>query len=311
MKSLAFLFPGQASQFVGMGKDLFDTYEVARLRFEEASEVVGVNLSKICFEGPEETLKQTFITQPAIFTHSVIVAELLEMNGIRFSATAGHSLGEYSALVAAKAFDFSTGIQLVAKRGALMQADCERTPSTMAAVVGLPVEILNEVCQEAGGIVVPANFNSPGQIVISGETDAVRRAMDLAKSRGAKIVKELQVSGAFHSPLMATAAKELSSSIDSVTIQEPICDIYPNVTGKVTRDPETIRKCLKEQVTSPVLWSDTIFAMRSNGIEQFFEVGPKNVISGIVKSIDKNLPIQTVGTVLEIEALMKQIGNFL
>lgn len=302
MKSYSFLFPGQASQFVGMGKDLFEKYDSAKRRYLEANEVVGVDLATISFEGPEEELKQTYITQPAIFTHSVIVAELLEQNGYLPIASAGHSLGEYSALVSAKAISFSTALNIVAQRGALMQTDCNRVPSTMAAIVGLQLELLQQVCQEAGGIVVPANFNSPGQVVISGDTESVRKAMELAMSRGAKIVKELQVSGAFHSPLMATASSQLASMIDEAMIQEPICDVYPNVLGKATRDPSVIRDCLKRQVTSPVLWSDTIESMRQKGIECFLEVGPKNVLTGILRSIERSIQIQTIGTVDEIQA---------
>lgn len=306
MKRYAFLFPGQASQYVGMGKDFYERFPIAKDRFEEASEIVGVNLAKVCFEGPEEELKQTYITQPAIFTHSVIVSELLKDAGIMPIATAGHSLGEYSALVASNSLPFSVALKLVSKRGFLMQQDCNRVPSTMAAIVGMSLEDLKQVCQDAGGIVVPANFNSPGQIVISGEKDAVHRAMDLAKSRGAKIVKELQVSGAFHSPLMANASAALASYIDEVTIQEPICDFYPNVTGTATRDPQVIRDCLKAQVTSPVLWLDTILSMQSSGVENYLEVGPKNVILGILRSIDRSIPIQTIGTVSELETFLQQ-----
>ncbi len=305
MSEFIFLFPGQASQFVGMGKDLFEQYPHAKTRFDEASEVVGADLAKLCFEGPEEELKQTRITQPAIFTHSVICAEALLNRGIKPVATAGHSLGEYSALVAAGALDFSVAIKLVATRGALMQRDCEAKPSTMAAVVGLQPDVIAKVCADAAevGIVVPANFNSPGQTVISGEVDAVRKAMELAKAAGARIVKELQVSGAFHSPCMNAASAGMVEPLNAASIHIPSCDVYPNVTGKATRDPEEIRRCLKAQVTAPVLWSDTIANMRAVGLAAFLEVGPKNVIQGIVRSIDKGIDIKLAGTIAELEAI--------
>ncbi|MDK9698778.1 MAG: ACP S-malonyltransferase [bacterium] len=306
MSEYVFLFPGQASQFVGMGKDFIGQYPHAKERFTEASEILGVDLLKVCIEGPEEDLKQTRITQPAIFVHSVIAAERLLERGITPVAVAGHSLGEYSALVAAKAFDFGTGIRLVALRGKLMQADCEANPSTMAAVVGLQPDQILQVCADAKdtGIVVPANFNSPGQTVISGEVPAVLRAMELAKAAGARIVKQLQVSGAFHSPCMNSAAVGMQLPLDDAIIKAPVCDVYPNVTGKATRDPEEIRRCLKAQVTAPVLWADTIANMRANGLMRFVEVGPKNVLQGILRSIDKGIDIQLAGTVTELEALL-------
>lgn len=305
MSNNVFLFPGQASQFVGMAKDLFDAYPHAKLRFEEASEAVGVDLKQICFEGPDDDLRQTKITQPAIFTHSVIAAEVLLERGFTPLAVAGHSLGEYSALVAAKALDFSTAIKLVALRGKLMQADCEAKPSTMAAVVGLQPEQVFAVCEEAKqfGIVVPANFNSPGQTVLSGEVDAVRKGMEIAKAHGARIVKELQVSGAFHSPCMASAAVGMQQPLDEAKINTPICDVYPNVIGKATRDAEELRRCLKAQVTAPVLWSDTIANMRNAGLAAFIEVGPKNVLQGILRSIDKSIDIKLAGTVVELDAI--------
>ncbi len=306
MSNYVFLFPGQVSQFVGMGKDVFEKYPNAKTRFAEASEAVGVDLAKVCFEGPEEDLKQTKITQPAIFTHSVILAEILLSHGIKPVATAGHSLGEYSALVAVGALDFATAIRLVALRGKLMQADCEAHPSTMAAIVGLQPEQIRQVCEDAksAGIVVPANFNSPGQTVISGEIDAVRKAMELAKAAGSRIVKELQVSGAFHSPCMNTASVGMQKPLDEAKISAPSCDVYPNVTGKATRDAEEIRRCLKAQVTSPVLWSDTIANMRTAGLSAFLEVGPKNVLQGIMRSIDKTIEVKTVGTLEEINAIV-------
>ena len=301
MSEYVFLFPGQASQFVGMGKDLFDQFPNAKLRFAEASEAVGADLAKICFEGPEEELKQTKITQPAIFTHSVIVSEIL-LSRITPIAAAGHSLGEYSALVAAGALEFATAIRLVALRGRLMQADCEAHPSTMAAIVGLQPDQITSVCDEAKsmGIVVPANFNSPGQTVISGEIEAVRKAMELSKAAGARIVKELQVSGAFHSPCMSNAASGMQKPLDQAKISIPICDVYTNVTGKATRDPEEIRHCLKAQVTSPVLWADTIANMRNAGLAKFLEVGPKNVLQGILRSIDKSIEVKLMGTAEEL-----------
>ncbi|MBI3194646.1 MAG: ACP S-malonyltransferase, partial [Ignavibacteriae bacterium] len=257
MHNLAYIFPGQGSQYVGMGKDLFEQNEQACAMFNQADELLGVSLSKICFEGPEEELKQTKNTQPAIFLHSVVLSSLFGNQDV--AMVAGHSLGEYSALVYAGALSFEDGLKIVRLRGELMQRAGELQPGTMAAVVGLESNILESVCLEASaeGIVQCANFNSPGQIVISGSIPGVKKAMELAKSRGAKLVKELVISGAFHSPLMEYAVEGLSKALDAITMNDATIPVYANVTAKPVTKATEIRQLLKDQLTKPVRWEES------------------------------------------------------
>lgn len=279
----AYIFPGQGSQYVGMGKDICEQFPIAKKYFDEADSILGFSLSKICFEGPEEELKQTKNTQPAIFLHSIAVWNLLKPDDA--AMVAGHSLGEYSALVAAGAISFSDAIKLVRLRGELMQKAGEENPGTMAAIVGLDAKVVGEVTCTAypDGVVQAANFNSPGQIVISGSVSGVRKAMELAKERGAKLVKELVVSGAFHSPLMQPAKDKLKDALDKVAINDTKIPVYANVTAKPTQRADEIRNLLFEQVTSPVRWEESIVNMAADGATKFVEVGPGKILQGLVK----------------------------
>lgn len=281
--SVAYIFPGQGSQYVGMGKDLCEQFPEAKKYFDEADAVLGFSLSKICFEGPEEELKQTKNTQPAIFLHSVALWNLLKPSDA--AMVAGHSLGEYSALVAAGAISFVDAIKLVRLRGELMQKAGEENPGTMAAIVGLDPNAVNEITKTASeaGVVQPANFNSPGQIVISGSVAGVRKAMELAKAAGAKLVKELVVSGAFHSPLMQSAKDKLKDALDKTTIHDANVPVYANVTAKPVVKADEIRRLLFEQVTSPVRWEEIVVNMSADGAAKFIEIGPGKVLQGLVK----------------------------
>ncbi|HOJ05611.1 MAG TPA: ACP S-malonyltransferase [Bacteroidota bacterium] len=298
----AFLFPGQASQYVGMGKDLVERHVRARELFERANDIMGTDLMRICFEGPAEELTQTRYTQPAIFVHSVAVAEL---SGVTPDMAAGHSLGEYSALVVAGALSFDDGLRLVKKRGELMQEAGTRSPGTMAAVIGAEPALVDEVCAEAAasGIVQAANFNSPGQIVISGSVSGVDAAMELLKARGVRIVKKLPVSGAFHSPLMQYAQDELGAVLEQTPINDARFPVYSNVTAEAERDATTIRANLLAQVTSPVLWENSMRNMIRDGLSRAIEMGPGNVLQGLLKRIDGNVTCATVGTADELAAL--------
>jgi len=282
---VAYIFPGQGSQYVGMGRDLYDQFPEAKKYFDEADAILGFPLSGICFNGPEEELKQTKNTQPAIFLHSMALWNVLKPTDA--AMVAGHSLGEYSALVAAGAMSFSDAIKLVRLRGELMQKAGEENPGTMAAVVGLEPNVVNEICRiaSADGIVQPANFNSPGQIVISGSVPGVRKAMELAKERGAKLVKELVVSGAFHSPLMQSAKDTLKEALDKTEIRDANIPVYANVTAKPVTRADEIRRLLFEQVTSAVRWEETIATMAADGAMKFVEIGPGKVLQGLVKRI--------------------------
>jgi [acyl-carrier-protein] S-malonyltransferase len=298
---IAYIFPGQGSQYVGMGKDLYEQFPIAKKYFDEADSVLGFFLSKICFEGPEEELKQTKNTQPAIFLHSVALWKLLKRTNA--SMVAGHSLGEYSALVAAEAISFADAIKLVRLRGELMQKAGEENPGTMAAIVGLDASVVGEVTKKASevGIVQAANFNSPGQIVISGSVAGVRKAMEFAKERGAKLVKELVVSGAFHSPLMQSAKDGLKEALDAVAINDAKIPLYANVTAKSVQRASEIRTLLLEQVTSPVRWEETVNNMVAGGATKFIEIGPGKVLQGLIKRTVASAEILGIDKALEVK----------
>jgi [acyl-carrier-protein] S-malonyltransferase len=284
----AYVFPGQGAQFTGMGKDLFDNHSVAREMFKKADKILGFSITDLMFTGTDEDLKQTRVTQPAIFLHSTILASVLG-NSFKPDMVAGHSLGEFSALVANKTLSFEDGLQLVSKRALAMQKACEMTPSTMAAILGMDDNIVEEVCASIKEIVVPANFNSPGQIVISGSNEGIDIAIELLKEKGAKRAIKLAVGGAFHSPLMEPAKLELEAAIKSTLFNRPICPIYQNVNAKPSIDPETIKINLVSQLTSPVRWTQIVINMISDGASSFTEVGPGSVLQGLIKKVNKEI----------------------
>ena len=290
----AFVFPGQGAQFSGMGKDLYESSDKARMRFEEANEILGFDIASIMFEGTDEELKQTAVTQPAIFLHSVILAECL---GADFAPemVAGHSLGEFSALVAAGSLSFADGLRLVSARANAMQKACERQPSTMAAVLGLENEVVERICSETEGIVVAANYNCPGQLVISGEVPAVESACAALTEAGARRALMLPVGGAFHSPLMEPAREELAAAIADADIQAPRCPIYQNVSAEPTSEPALIREQLVAQLTAPVRWTQTMEAMIADGASEVTEVGPGKVLQGLFKKVDRAFPTVSAG----------------
>ncbi len=281
----AFIFPGQGAQFPGMGKNLYENHPRAKELFHKADAILGFKITSLMFEGTEDDLKQTRVTQPAVFLHSVILAEVL---GEKFAPdmVAGHSLGEFSALVAAGALSIEDGLVLVSERAKAMQKACDIVPSTMAAIIGLDDAVVEEVCSTVPGTVVPANYNSPGQIVISGSIESIDTAIGILKEKGAKRALKLAVGGAFHSPLMEPARRELGEAIRNTPFRKPVCSVYQNVNALPSTDPETIRGNLVSQLTSPVRWTQSIRNMISDGALSFTEVGPGSVLQGLVRKIN-------------------------
>ena len=286
----AYVFPGQGAQFVGMGKDLYENNTKAKELFDKANEILGYRITDIMFEGTDEDLKQTKVTQPAVFLHSVITA--LCMDDFKPDMVAGHSLGEFSALTAAGALNFEDGLRLVYARAMAMQKACEFAPSTMAAIIGMPDEVIETVCAEAskdGSVVVPANYNSPGQVVISGNVEAVKEACAKLKEAGAKRALPLAVGGAFHSPLMEMARVELAAAIEKSPVAAPVCPVYQNVDAKPHTDPVEIKENLLKQLTSPVRWTQSVKNMIADGMTEFVECGPGQVLTGLIGRIQKSL----------------------
>ncbi len=286
----AYVFPGQGAQFVGMGKDLYESNAKAKELFEKANEVLGYSITDIMFNGTEEDLKQTKVTQPAVFLHSVITA--LCLDDFNPDMVAGHSLGEFSALTAAGALSFEDGLRLVYSRAMAMQKACEAAPSTMAAIIALPDDVIEKVCAEIskdGNVVVPANYNSPGQVVISGNVEAIKEACVKLKEAGAKRALPLSVGGAFHSPLMEMARIELAKAIEVAPVSTPICPVYQNVDAKPHTDPKEIKENLLKQLTSPVRWTQSVINMINDGMTEFVECGPGQVLTGLIGRIQKSL----------------------
>lgn len=291
----AYVFPGQGAQFTGMGKDLYEKYPVAKEMFEKANSILGFRITDLMFSGTDEDLKQTKVTQPAIFLHSTILAAVLGSN-FKPEMVAGHSLGEFSALVANKTLSFEDGLVLVSKRALAMQKACENSPSTMAAIIGAEDKVVEEVCSSITEVVVPANYNCPGQIVISGSNEGVDKAIEELKNKGVRRAIKLAVGGAFHSPLMEPARAELEEAIKTTHFSNPLCPVYQNVNAKPSSDPETIKANLVSQLTSPVRWTQSVINMIADGATSFTEVGPGSVLQGLVKKI--NPGIITEGVVL-------------
>ncbi|MCZ8297533.1 MAG: ACP S-malonyltransferase [Flavobacterium sp.] len=283
----AYVFPGQGAQFTGMGKDLYENAAVARELFEKANEILGFRITDIMFEGTAEQLKETKVTQPAVFLHSVILAKTLA--DFQPEMVAGHSLGEFSALVASGALSFEDGLKLVSQRALAMQKACEITPSTMAAVLNLDDTIVEDICASIDGVVVAANYNCPGQLVISGEFKAVEEACEKMKEAGAKRALLLPVGGAFHSPMMEPAREELAAAIEATHFNDPICPVYQNVTASAVKDAATIKKNLIIQLTAPVKWTQSVEQMIADGATSFTEVGPGKVLVGLVNKINKEV----------------------
>ena len=288
--SKAYVFPGQGAQFVGMGKDLYESNAKAKELFDKANEILGYRITDIMFEGTDEDLKQTKVTQPAVFLHSVITA--LCLDDFKPDMVAGHSLGEFSALTAAGALTFEDGLRLVYARAMAMQKACEAAPSTMAAIIGLPDEAIEKICAEVsqeGNVVVPANYNSPGQVVISGNVEAVKEACAKLKEAGAKRALPLAVGGAFHSPLMEPARVELAKAIEAAPVSQPVCPVYQNVDALPHTDSKEIKDNLLKQLTAPVCWTQSVQHMFADGMTEFVECGPGTVLTGLIGRIQKSL----------------------
>ncbi len=287
----AYVFPGQGAQYSGMGKDLYENSSIGKKLFEQANEILGFKITDVMFEGTDEELKQTEVTQPAIFLHSVVLAKTLD--NFQPDMVAGHSLGEFSALVANGALSFEDGLRLVSKRASAMQKACEAEPSTMAAIMGLKDETVEEVCNQIDEVLVPANYNSPGQVVISGSLQGIDQAVDKLQEEGAKKAIKLKVGGAFHSPLMEPAKKELETAINETNFDKPVCPVYQNATASPSDEPEVIKENLVKQLTSPVKWTQTVKKMIQDGAESFTEVGPGKVLQGLIKKVDRRIPTQS------------------
>ena len=285
----AFVFPGQGAQFSGMGKDLYESSKEAKGLFQLANKILGFDISKIMFEGSADQLKETKVTQPAVFLHSTILAKCI---GEQFvpDMVAGHSLGEFSALVANKCLSFEDGLTLVSMRSRAMQKACEMQSSTMAAILGLEDDLVQEICSGVEGVVVPANYNCPGQLVISGSTSSVQKACEKLSEAGARRALVLPVGGAFHSPLMEPAREELAAAIENTPFQNPICPVYQNVTASAITDPSEIKKNLVSQLTAPVRWTQTMHQMINDGAKEVIEVGPGKVLQGLFKKVDRSFP---------------------
>jgi len=282
----AYVFPGQGAQYPGMGKDLYENSDIAKELFDRADEILGFRITEVMFNGTEEELKQTKVTQPAIFLHSTILAACIE-DSFHPNMVAGHSLGELSSLVASKALSFEDGLRLVSKRAMAMQDACEKEPSTMAAIIGLEDHVVEDVCTKVEGIVVAANYNCPGQLVISGAVPAVEEACEQLTEAGARRALMLPVGGAFHSPLMEPAREELASAIEATQFNTPVCPVYQNVVAKAVTDPNEIKENLVAQLTAPVKWTQTMHAMMEDGATEVIEVGPGKVLQGLFKKLDR------------------------
>ncbi|MFW6103750.1 MAG: ACP S-malonyltransferase [Bacteroidota bacterium] len=287
----AYVFPGQGAQYSGMGKELFENSSMGKELFEQADEILGFKITDVMFEGTDEELKQTEVTQPAIFLHSVILAKTLD--NFQPDMVAGHSLGEFSALVANGTLSFEDGLRLVSKRASAMQKACEAEPSTMAAIMGLKDETIEEVCNQIDEVLVPANYNSPGQVVISGSLQGIDQAVDKLQEKGAKKAIKLKVGGAFHSPLMEPAKKELETAIKETNFDKPVCPVYQNATASPSDEPAVIKENLVKQLTSPVKWTQTVKKMIQDGAESFTEVGPGKVLQGLIKKVDRRILTQS------------------
>lgn len=305
-KTTAFIYPGQASQYVGMGKDLYEEYDSVKELYSKASDMLGFDLSELSFNGPIEKLTQTFVTQPAIFTYSYALTMILLDNGCKPGFSAGHSLGEYSAYVAADSMEYIDALRVVKVRANAMQKACDENPGTMAAVIGMNFDNLEDLCNSAsgGGSVRIANLNSPSQLVIAGTRDAVHEVMTSAKEKGAKIVKELNVSGAFHSSLMESAVEELAESLRSTNISAPSFPVYTNFTALPLSDPDEIINSLSMQITNPVKWYPSILNMATQGVTNFVEVGPGKVLQGLIRRIDKELIATGVDSLDDLKKLL-------
>ena len=290
----AYIFPGQGAQFVGMGKELYESSELAKELFEKGNDILGFSITDIMFSGTDDDLKQTNVTQPAIFLHSVILGKVLG-NNFKPEMVAGHSLGEFSALVAAGALSFEDGLILVSKRANAMQKACELQPSTMAAILGLDDFTVEDICQRVSDVVVPANYNCPGQLVISGSIAGIEKACELLLAAGAKRALKLNVGGAFHSPLMEFARVELEAAILATEFKEPICPIYQNIDAKSYKDVASIKHNLIAQLTGSVKWTQTMQKMLADGASEFIEVGPGNVLQGLVKKVDRAMLTSSAG----------------
>jgi [acyl-carrier-protein] S-malonyltransferase len=288
----AYVFPGQGAQFVGMGKDLYENSALAKEMFEKANTILGFRITDLMFAGTDEDLKQTKVTQPAIFLHSVILAKTLG-DSFKPEMVAGHSLGEFSALVANGSLSFEDGLVLVSKRAMAMQKACEKEPSTMAAILGLDDSVIEEACSEIQEVVVPANYNSPGQVVISGSIKGIDLAIEKLTALGAKRAIKLMVGGAFHSPLMEPAKVELEKAINATNFNKPICPVYQNVIAKAVTDPAQVKENLKLQLTAPVRWTQTVINMLADGADSFTEVGPGSVLQGLIKKVDRQVTTQS------------------